>query len=147
MEIHKTCENDAVISPLLHLYTFFLLMFQTLFRLSDTALTVLLSFLALFFRTISRTFNSPLHSFLSKLPSNIRAARQLATSGGKKNEFTQYICCPTCHSLYDRDDGLICLPNGHTESKKCTFRQFPNHPMQQFRELCGTLLMKNVKSP
>ena len=39
------------ISALLKLYTFFLLMFQTLFRLSGTAINVLFSFFALFFAT------------------------------------------------------------------------------------------------
>lgn len=141
------CNTDVVVSPLLRLYTFFLLMFQTLFRLSDTAVTVLLAFLALFFQTVSRTFNSLPDSFLSRLPNNIRAARQLATNPDNKNGFTQYVCCPTCHSLYHRDECIIQVPNGHTESKKCTFQRFPFHPLNHLREPCGTLLMKNVKSP
>lgn len=61
-------------------------MFQTLFRLSDTALTVLLSFLALFFHTVSRTFNSLPDSFLSKLPRNIRAARHLLSTNGRNEK-------------------------------------------------------------
>ena len=122
-------------------------MFQTLFRLSDTAVSVLLSFLALFFRTVNRTFNSLPESFLSNLPSNIRAARRLATNHDCKNELTQYVCCPNCHSLYHRDECIIQLPSGQIESKKCTFQKFPFHPVTHFREPCGTLLMKNVKSP
>ena len=55
----------AAIDPntrLLHLFTFFLLMFQTLFHLSDTALNTLMTFLAMFFRTLSANIKAIPHS-------------------------------------------------------------------------------------
>ena len=145
VETSTACDTNDTIPPVLRLYTLFLLMFQTLFRLSDTALNVLLSFFALFFQTVSRSFNFIPDTFLSNLPTNIRAARHLANR--KNHNFTQYICCPSCHSLYPRSNCIIHLPNGQTESKKCTFQRFPFHPLKHFREPCGTLLIKSVKSP
>ena len=41
--------NKNVYFPLLRLYTFFLFMFQTLFRVSYTAMNILLKFLFMFF--------------------------------------------------------------------------------------------------
>ena len=144
LETPSDCESDVIASPLLRLYSFFLLMFQTLFRLSDTALTVLLSFLSLFFKTVSNTFKSIPDTFLLQLPRNVRAARKIAN---RRNEFIQYICCPACHSLYQREDCFTYLPNGSTESKKCCFQQFPLHPLCHYRKACGTPLMKSVKTP
>ena len=63
-------------SSLMRLYVFFLFMFQSLFRLSDTAVNILLSFLALFFQMVARKMHY-IGNFLEYLPRNLRAARQL----------------------------------------------------------------------
>ena len=60
--------DTSKISALLKLYTFFLLTFQTLFRLSDTAINMLFSFFALLFGTLARTVPAIPQSFISKLP-------------------------------------------------------------------------------
>ena len=59
VECHHSEDSSAfhhpTVSPLVHLYAFFLLKFQTIFRLSDAALNVhvLLSFFALFLTAIN----------------------------------------------------------------------------------------------
>ena len=128
----STSETETKVTSLLRLYTFFLLMFQTLFKLSDTALTVLLTFLAMFFQTIGDTLKHNPVSFTSHLPRNVRAARLLATTTDHDDAFVRYVCCPLCHSLHSRK-----LHNGQLELKKCTFQQFPHHPHA---------LLKHIKS-
>jgi len=53
-EASTTAQEAKAYTPLLHLYLFFLFMFQILFWLSDNALDVLLRFLAMFFRSLGQ---------------------------------------------------------------------------------------------
>lgn len=118
-------------------------MFQTLFKLSDTAMNVLFSFFALFFATIARTMPALSHSFISKLPGTKNAAR---SSRASARTFTQYVCCPSCHSIYNWNECIIQDPDDQLRSKLCTFQRFPNHPQRQHRHPCGQSLMKKIKS-
>ena len=56
-----------------------------------------------------------------------------------------YVVCPKCHELYNPDDCIIKLSDGTTESLKCAFVEYPNHPHISRRGKCGALLMKKVK--
>ena len=103
---------------LLRLYTFFLLMFQSLFRLSDTALSVLLTFLAMFFSTLSNTIATIPQAFISNLPRNVRSARIIA--GSSRNSLQQFVCCPSCHSIYKREDCIV-LSGGEITPQRCSF--------------------------
>ena len=116
-------------------------MFQSLFRLSDTALNTLLTFLAMFFRTLSKRFVASPQSFISRLPLNMRSIHT-----NSKSNFRKYVCCPTCQSIYSWDQCILKLPTGRVESKRCSFVRFPNHPQVQHRKPCDTVLMKEVKS-
>ena len=128
---------------LLWLYTFFLLMFQTLFRLSDTALNVLLSFFAMFFCSLSRISLVFPQAFLDGLPRNVKAARNLASSN--RNSLQHYVCCPSCHFIYEKKKCIVQGENGEMESLRCTYTKFPNHPQLHRRTKCNTLLMKKIK--
>ena len=90
-DVHSHIATDDIssksnrnIASLLQVYTFFSLMFQTLFKLSDRAVTVL------FFCHVSTTISCVLllsipASFLSKLPKSICAARILAEGHPYRN--------------------------------------------------------------
>lgn len=120
-------------------------MFQALFHLSDTALNTLMAFFQMFFRSLSNTFQNLPESFISKLPHTIISARKI-TGQGAKSIFRKYVCCPTCHSIFNWEECIIKLPNGQQDSKSCPFIQFPSHPQAHRRKPCGTALMKKVKS-
>ena len=121
--------DTSKISALLKLYTFFLLTLQTLFRLSDTAINVLLAVCQL-------VLNLSFQSFQQHAACSYRA------SGGT---FIQDVCCPSCHSLYQWKECIIHLPDNQLVSKHCSFQRFPNHPQHQHRHGCGQSLMK-IKS-
>ena len=122
-----------------HLYVFFILMFQTLFRVSDAALNVLLSFFMLFLQKIAQIFHcEKLEDFSAKLPRNIHSARSITTDS--RNNFTRYACCPRCSSIYEWN------PNTTGLSDSCENIAFPDHPQAHHRKACGKKIHKKVKT-
>ena len=136
-------EEFSTISPLLRIYLFFLLMFQSIFRLSDNALDILLKFLSTFFKSLGKISSLP-ESFLQSLPSSLYAARKM--SGNERDQFERFVSCPNCHSLYTLKNCTVKLLDGRIQSKQCSFVQFPSHPQSQHRKSCGANLLKKVKS-
>ena len=122
--------DTSKISALLKLYAFFLLTLQTLFRLRYS------------YQCAACSVPAIPQSFISKLPTTKHAACSYRASGGT---FVQYICCPSCHSLYQWKECIIHLPDNQLVSKHCSFQRFPNHPQHQHRHGCGQSLMK-IKS-
>ncbi len=81
IETAFTPKEEESYKPILHLYLFFLLMFQTLFHISDTALNLLLKFMAMFFMTLQQKFNAFPQVFLEMFPRNVETVRrQVANS-------------------------------------------------------------------
>ena len=111
-------------------------MFQTLFRLSDVAVSTLLTFFQMFLSLIANGFNlPPLGVFASKLPKQVQKVRGILQS--RRDNF---VCCSTCHEIYDINE---CI---QMQTKTCSFVRFPNHPQECYRVPCGTLLKKTVKT-
>ena len=130
-------------SSFVSVYAFFLLMFQALFRLSDAALNVIFNFFALFLSSLNQiSINFP-EALLAQLPKNVQAARLLI--GLKRKSLKHYICCPNCHSIYERESCCAVGNNGEVESLRCTYVKFPNHPQLHHRKKCNTQLMKRIK--
>lgn len=128
---------------LVRLYVYFILMFQTIFRLSDNALGVLLLFFATFLATVSQSLNlDGLEAFAAKLPRTVHAARVL--SGRQSQCFKKFVCCPSCHSLYKLDKCSVVLPDKSIIPKLCEHVEFPNHPQHQHQKACGAPLMKRI---
>ena len=131
--------EDNGAGGLVKLYTFFLLMFQSLFRVSDTAINVLF---ALFFSTIVRSMPKVSQSFVASLP----LTKSVACCNGKSiRAITKYVCCPSCHSIYDWNDCIVSNADGQLVSKLYSFRRFPNHTQRRHHNECGQCLMKTVR--
>ena len=121
------------------LAVFFLLMFQTLFHLSDTAINVLFHFLFLYFKILGKVLHVPILLVIQQaFPSNVSAARKYISSS--RDKFTKYINCKFCHSIYQEDTCIVGI------NKKCSYIRFPNHPHINKRKECGAFLMKKVKT-
>ena len=119
------------------LLVYFLLMFQTLFRLSDNALSVLFAFIRLFHKRLAIVIGSDkVVRFAEMLPQDIKSAR-ICVSANRDN-FTKYVCCPKCFSTYPWD-------KTPTDSLCCNFVRFPTHPQKQHRKPCGKKMYKEVK--
>lgn len=130
-------------SKLAKLYVFFLLMFQSTFRLSDTALTVLLSFLSTFLMLLAKHYElEGLISFCTELPQSTVAARKVI--GDDRNNFKKYACCPTCFDISIWCDGK---DGKKVDNVSCANKKYPNHPQPQHRKPCGQKLLKVIKTP
>lgn len=125
-------------SSLLWLYTLFLLMFQSMFRVSDRAMNVF-NFFAMFFVSLAKHVPSLPREFVSNLPKSKRVACAVANT---TQSIKKFVCCPSCHSLYTWGDCILYTEDGQKESKLCSFREFPNHPQSHHRHQCGGTLMK-----
>lgn len=130
----------TVESTLIKLLVYFLLMFQTMFHLSESTLSVLFAFIRLFHMRLASMIGShKLVHFAEMLPHNIKSAR-LCVSTSRDN-FTKYVCCPKCFSTYT----WYKVPTQSGNSLDCNFVQFPTHPQRQHRKPCGTRMFKEVK--
>ena len=149
LEVFNECEEETLSNlqnvdtteetKTMKLYLFFLLLFQTLFRCSDNALHVLLSFFAMFLGLLGKMFKcEQLKTFATKLPRTVGQARVIA--GGSRDNFRKYVCCPQCFALYCSDG------NYETLSVTCTRITFPNHPQMHHRQPCRKTLFKKVKT-
>ena len=125
--------------------TFSLLLWQSLYRVSNSALNVLLKFLSAFIPAFGSVFTSDsLRQLSSELPHTTTAAYKLLWKVNK-DDFVEFVVCSSCHSLYSYEDCYI-TRHGQKESKACTHVAYPNHPVMSKRKQCGSKLLKKVKS-
>ena len=69
----------------------------------------------------------------------------LLHSGISWNEFTEYVVCPSCHSVYEFED---CIESVGSEkrSRCCRHISYPNHPHRSYRQPCGAALLRRIRS-
>ena len=136
--------DDAEIDPLVtqaaHFICTFLLSWQAIFRLADSALNVLFKFLSLLFLKLSLiTKSKGLQSLYKLFPASLKQARCLKAID--TDRFTKFVVCGQCHSTYQYGD---CLgPHG---TDICKFIRFPRHPQKRMRLECSFPLLKKVKT-
>lgn len=122
----------------------FISFFQLCYRIPERGISLLLNFLRAFLYWLSSLV--PSSNFLllrDMLPKNVYFLRKLCGSGVN---ITTYVMCPKCHFIYHLKDSIITNRDGRTESAKCSYIQYPNHPHQSRRAKCNTVLMKKVKN-
>ena len=125
----------------------FLFSWQSLFKVSDVGLDILIKFFAMFIALLVKVLSLPmpfLRPFIDQLPHGIGAAKKFL--GYHKDDFTKYAVCPSCHSIYNVDDCKVMLPNKSIISAVCDHIEFPNHPHKSRRKSCHALLMKSVRT-
>lgn len=129
---------------LIRAYLIFLFTWQSVFRLSDVGVGILLSFVAVLLLLLGKTFCvEPLISLIKDFPKTVYSARKFLGSG---DSFTKFVCCPKCSSLYKVNECTITCTDGSIVSKKCSFVRFPKHPWISRRQHCGTILIKSVRT-
>jgi hypothetical protein len=123
-------------------FVFILLLWQSLYKISNAAISGLLRFLKAFVYFFGGAYAGL--NVLDAVPSSAEGAlRYLGMS--KDSSFVTYVVCPKCNSIYNYDDCV--LSRGTTkESKHCKHIAYPNHPQASRRKECGGLLLKKVKS-
>lgn len=138
-ELSPSSNDDRTPNCLVRTFIMFLLMWQALFRLSDTGMNILLLFITKFLSLTAIT-----KSFIDQLPQTVSAAKKVI--GVLHDNFSKYACCPVCHTVYPLDMCKVMSSDKTVQSRCCSHIKFPNHPHAFRRRPCDTLLMKTVRT-
>ena len=122
----------------------FLFLWQTLHKVSDHGMLILLKFLRLFITMIGYVAKvESVVKFAQSLPQPLYMAKSYIRLG--QDEFEKCVACPKCCTLYKTEECTVRKTNGRVVSKKCDNVRFPNHPQRNRRKQCGALLMKQMR--
>ena len=138
--------NDArpLVSWEIRIILMVILTWQFCFGVSDAGVMALLSVLSKIFKMLSRNFDegSILQQLAVALPTTLNGTMSLI--GLDKDNFTLYIVCPRCSSVFSYDSGFS-VTNGQRASNCCLHVPWPNHIFPSKRLRCGEILMKTVR--
>ena len=127
--------------PILQLF-YFLLFWQTAFKISNAAIHMLLKFLKAFCMALGAAFNClPLKSASTAMPLTKTTLKKILAM--KEHEFTEYIVCPKCNAIYTPE---YCKRSGKFYAAVCSFQAYPNHPHKSRRNSCEAQLMMKVRT-
>ena len=118
----------------------FLLIFQSVNYITDSAINALLKFFHVFLKALSK-FSDFVAGIESQFPYSLY---QLNKKVSFKNEFKKFVVCCRCDTIYNAKD---CVSRGIgflRESKFCEKIHFPQHPMPYYRRPCGQQLLQSV---
>lgn len=142
--IDKPNESESGCSELRALLLF-LLLWQSVFKVADRALLILLKFFKLFLRAVGRMMKADiLVNFANIIPETLYMIERKLNL--QKDSFTKYAVCPKCKTLYTFEECIHKRPSGEAVSAKCSNVEFPLHPHEARRQPCGTILMKTMRS-
>ena len=123
----------------------FLFLWQTLYKVSDHGMLILLKFLRLFITMIGKVAKvESVVKFAQTLPQTLYMAKSYIGLG--RDEFEKFVACPKCCVSYKTEECTVRETNGWVVSKKCDYVRFPSHPQRTRRKQCGALLMKQMRS-
>lgn len=95
-------ENDEIgiqYRKIIHVFLLFLFLWQSLFRISDNAVSLVLSFMAKFFLLIGTCLQLNSLNELGRIfPNTLYRAKKIL--GRIQERFKKYVSCPACHKLY-----------------------------------------------
>ena len=120
--------------------TLFLLQLQSRYRLPDSAVSCIFSFLFTFFCLLG-TFNTFCKDISKAFPRSLHLAKLDFTG---KQKLARYVVCRKCHNIYRMQE---CIEGTgiRQKSKLCPYVQFPLHPHLRRRHPCSCSLLKSVE--
>lgn len=136
-----TAEPEAI--SILYTISFFLNFLQLTYRISERAMSLILTFLRLLLNYVSIMSQTPLFIHLSsKIPKSLNTIRKLIHN--KSNGLCEFVVCSKCHALYEPSKCIV-KEHGQEQSKYCDYIEYPRHPHSSRRLKCNTPLMKWVR--
>lgn len=134
-------QSESISQPFLTKLLFFVFLWQSVFRISEAAVSILLRFLKFFLSIIG----SPQSQSLARaIPLTTCTAEKYI--GLSNDDIVKYVVCKKCHTLYYLKDCIDCGSREEPSSKCCQYVQYPNHTIASKRKECGAVLLKRVKS-
>ena len=140
-----SCHQKDGVSSESRVLVLFLFLWQTLYKVSDHGILVLLQVFRLFLTMIGNLAKvDVLVKIARSLPQTLYLAKSYIGLG--QDEFEKFVACPKCCTLYKTEDCVIRKSNGRIVSKKYGHVRFPNHSQRRRRKQCGAFLIKNMRS-
>ena len=112
-------ESDDRPTTIVKAISFFLFFFQLKHRVSDRAISLLLSFIRALLRAVVSLVpsgSSAVSIVYESMPRSLKSLRQTFTSG--INGVTEYVVCPKCSTLYEASECSM-VSRGVLVSKTC----------------------------
>jgi hypothetical protein len=126
---HPQPTSNSKVEALVLWLMLFLSSWQSTNSITDTALTALIKFLCKFFWLLG-AFDNTMALVVKLFPdSHYKFKKALGLLG---DDFTKFVVCPKCKSLYKFEDCIV-KRSGQQVSAKCTFVAWPNHPHRSKR--------------
>lgn len=136
-------DSDEVAGKLVQVMVMFVCLWQSVFKISDTALEIFLKFLSSLVKVLSGSTSSVITSLASMLPSSIYLLRKQSKHENCE-KFIEYVVCPSCFCLYKMENCLT-VESGEQVPKLCSYIKYPNHPLLAYRKPCDTPLLKKIR--
>lgn len=132
--------NDTAFKNYITLTLFtFLTLWESVFKIPNSAMLFLLKFLNSLFLSIFKFLKPEMGSF--SIPTTIHSMwRRVRYS---RNPYTKYATCSECFKNFPLEKCVIKI-EGKLYSKTCDNIPFPQHPVMAFRTICGNVLV-NIK--
>lgn len=125
------------LTTLVQWLVYFILLWQSVCKLSDNGLEWLLQFLFQFLKVLSDLSGGEyLAELVTIIPSSLYLLRKFA--GLDRDSFIKYAVCPKCSKLYDMKDCTETDQRVQRVVKHCNFKRFPRSAT------CGAPLAKKV---
>lgn len=112
-------------------------------NVSAAALDELLQYISHLFSAAEALITSPIAAGLSAFPATLFLAYKFLKIDAEN--FSRYVLCPKCHSLYDYGEMLKADKDGSISLRRCTYIKFPRHPQKNRRLQCGAPLVKPIQ--
>lgn len=121
----------------------FLLLWKSLFKISGSAVVILLKFLRYLFQHIGELFACrQLNQIASLLPCTIQTLEKLANIHQQK--YKSFVMCKKCSCIYKWEEAYTENTSGIRQTEHCTYVSYPRHPQQRFRTPCNEPLLREV---
>ena len=124
-------------AKIIRMISIFLLTWQVIFRISDTAIGLLIKFIKVLLSELSNF--KKLNEIHEIMPDTLAKAKVMLSLN--HDNFQKFIVCTKCDCTYDYNE---CMST--RQITKCSYVRFPRHPHVHMRARCNEPLLKNVKT-
>ena len=140
----QTRKDKTTLEKCIHVILLFLFMWQSVFKISASAISMILLFFKYFFSLAARYLGvAQLQDLSNHFPHSLYRAKKFL--GQLHENFTKFVACPRCHKLYKYDKCWTANREGK-ETKLCNFVKFPRHTQLRMRRLCGEPLLQAART-
>ena len=145
-QVGNSEEDISEVSSIIHATYLFVLLWQGMYGISSVAIGLLFLFLKSLFAVCGHISGCHL---LTKISASIPKSLDTIKSrlNLKIDDYTLYVVCRKCSSIYRSETCIRKLPNGKdVPITCCSSVKWPEHPHKSKRGPCNEFLMKKVRT-